>query len=469
MVLGLLCTLGCSTSHGLQDEVQAWADAVDRAACEREMRCESQTLERQRFRCYPGVGTIYTNGAAALAGEGALEFDADAAAACLAELEALPCHGDRLVDVAPSCRDALTPTRGLAEPCTPSRGAGWTGCEGRLFCASTDGCNGTCVEGGAPGESCETRTCGSSSCSFAGPPLEATCGGGPAPGSPCVDSCGAHLCLDGTCVEVPVVDVGEPCGLAVANCAEGSECLERTCRADGTGSVGEPCNGSGSCTRDLYCDEARRCAQHLPLGAACEFAHACGPDAPHCNRGVCSAEPPAEVVGCSTLVVGPWTRATPCPDGLSCDAENYECRPTAAIGAACDRWTNVCTEGARCVEGRCRTIVGDAADCDADHVCASTFECLDGRCAPLPELGEPCREACFGAECVAGTCTIRAPGAACDDGAQCESGLCRDGACTPVGSEGAPCGATRGRCARGLGCYGDADDVGRCLPLGRCG
>jgi hypothetical protein len=459
-----LCLIGCGTSHGVRDAVQAWAEAVDRAACEREMRCESQTLEWQRFRCYPGVGTIYTNGAAGLAGEGALEFDAEAAADCLAELEALPCHVDRGVDVAASCRDALTPTRGLGDPCTPSRGAGWTGCEGGLFCASTDGCSGTCVEGGAPGDTCEVRPC--VGCTLLSLDLGAVCVGLRV-GDPCAGSCAPLLCVDGVCEEPPVVGLGESCGLAVASCEEGSQCLEGTCRADGTGSVGEPCNGSGSCTRDLYCDPTRHCAQLLPPGAACEFARACGPDAPNCTRGVCSTEPPPDRDGCLSSL-GPWLTTWTCPSGESCDADEVECRPTAAIGATCDRWTNVCTEGARCVDGLCRTIVGHAEDCDDDHVCASTLECVDGRCAPLPELGDPCRDACFGAECVDGTCSARPPGAACDDGVQCESGLCRDGACMPVGAEGAPCGATRGRCARGLGCFGDADDVGRCLPI-TCG
>lgn len=460
-----VCLVGCSASHGLRDEVQAWADALDRAACEREMRCESQTVARLRVHCHPGVGTIFSNGAPALAAEGALAFDAAAAAACVAELEVLPCH---VVtpgrEETPSCWNALTPTRALGESCSPTPGR-WSGCAG-TYCASTDGCHGTCVAGGDAGDSCEVRGCTASSCSLWGSPPRAMC---VAPGGDrCEDTCPSRVCRDGVCVAVPVVGVGEACGPEVATCADGSECIDATCRPHRTGGVDDPCIGAASCMEGLWCDEGR-CAPLLPPGAACDSGRACGPEARHCTRGICSTDAPPEWTQCYGNHSGLWPPTRACPSGFSCDAEEQECRPTAALGEACDRWTNVCTEGARCVEGRCRTIVGDAEDCDADHVCASTLECLDGRCGPLPELGEPCRDACFGAECVAGTCTVRAPGAACDDGVQCDSGLCRDGACTPVGGEGAPCGASRGRCARGLACFGDADDVGRCLPLGRCG
>lgn len=453
--------VGCSASHGVDQGAQAFIDAIDDALCEREMRCEAQIDGPwARYHCHPSAGP-YWAGAPRATASGDLSFDAAAAEACLTELDAVPCHFE--MNPTPSCSGVFTPVRALGDRCTPHPN-GFTGCTDGAFCASSDGVRGTCVRGGAPGETCDVRPCAATRCLYLAAPATPVCEG-LEEGDACTGSCGELPCEDGTCVALPTRALGEPCGVGVAACVEDAHCVEGTCHPLASAGQGEPCFDRRTCASDLWCDRSGRCAPRLGPGATCTSSIQCGEDAPRCTRGICSVELLSDAPTCR-LGNGIWPGSGTCEDpALACNRMTLQCRPVVALGAACDSYTEVCEEGARCTDGRCVTIVSVDAACGADAVCAATLECRGGRCAALPLPGEPCTETCLAGECIAGECTMRPGGAACDEPEQCQSSQCFAGLCQPVSGEGGPCGTVAGRCAMGLVCLGDENDVGRCFRM----
>lgn len=461
----LATAVGCSASHDLDGAAAAWLEDVHAVACAREIRCDAQIREARRRHCDPDAGPWSGTARAVLHGD--LRFDAEAGARCIAELDALPCHLERSSEVTPSCWMVLTPLRALGERCTPAPHT-WTGCPTGTLCATSDGVSGECVAGGAPGDTCFVRPCAAGpACAAAAVP--ATCPGSDV-GDACEEGgCGAALrCEAGRCAELPVNQRGEPCGSGIARCEDPTTCVAGVCRADGTSEVGEPCGSAATCVVGLWCDREReRCAARLAPGAACAQGDACGDEAPFCTRGVCSTEAPPSAPNCPAGYSG-WGDSTACPEGLACHADSHSCRPVVALDELCDADAEVCVEGARCAEGRCRRVVPLDAACGPDALCAGRLECRSGRCTTMPHLGEPCVARCLDeSECRDGTCTALPTGAPCERHRDCASGRCFMGVCTPLSTEGGPCGGYRGTCAPGLGCFGDADDVGRCFPWPR--
>jgi hypothetical protein len=97
-------------------------------------------------------------------------------------------------------------------------------------------------------------------------------------------------------------------------------------------------------------------------------------------------------------------------------------------------------------------------------------------CTPLPTFGQSCTTRCLDADCIAGACTRRPDGASCadepsyyayrpEDGGLC-AGVCdATHTCVTGRSLGERCALVlQPPCARGLRCFGDANDHGVCAP-----
>ncbi|MHC4838436.1 MAG: hypothetical protein ACYTF3_09685 [Planctomycetota bacterium] len=286
------------------------------------------------------------------------------------------------------------------------------------------------------------------------------------------DACQTGACEDGECVyRAADPEVASEAGL----CDDGldNDC-DGTADADDTDCGGEctvaadcparACEGVAACT-DGQCE-------YRPLedGTACDDGDACT-EGDACTGGACRGDPldcgaPEDV--CSTR---------------RCDPALGRCVDTAVSdGVGCDDRTT-CTDGDRCVSGRC---VGVPRDCtDLDGAC-SLGVCTEetGECRAVPRSdGTPCAadDRCVpeGATCQAGACV--GEGVDCGD----LDGTCRVGRCDPetggcavealTGGEacddGDPC-TTNDRCGAD-GCTGTPRDcaaldgpctVGRCDP-----
>jgi hypothetical protein len=170
-----------------------------------------------------------------------------------------------------------------------------------------------------------------------------------------------------------------------------------------------------------------------------------------------------------------WATRDDCPSGRRCSRADGFCFTAVGLGDACDATTQ-CADGSRCVGGRCIVAVGPGDACTDDVVCPAGFVCAHGACAALPTFGQPCSDRCLDADCVAGSCVRRPDGASCADDpgpyfayygrdrSRCE-GACDEATqrCVPRLAIGAAC-AFYPDCARGLRCFGDANDHGVCAP-----
>ena len=79
---------------------------------------------------------------------------------------------------------------------------------------------------------------------------------------------------------------------------------------------------------------------------------------------------------------------------------------------SCDADVDVCTQGYRCISGRCRHIILPGEPCDTGDVCLTDHSCIDGVCAVEGGSYIPA-----GGACVAGTDV-------CVDGLACTDGYC---------------------------------------------
>jgi hypothetical protein len=203
-----------------------------------------------------------------------------------------------------------------------------------------------------------------------------------------LDACEAHLgdvpCaeqirdLDGPCADLWVGQqpTGGACGFDVESfvCEPGSEC---------------------SLSLDL-CGECRRVVEPgQPCGGATEESVTCGAAA-SCVDGACVARVPV---------------------GQSCGPDDS------------------CVLGARCESGTCAApnIVGVSDACDIANRCPYKSHCEGGVCVEDALIGDGCVApvGCASGWCASdGVCqALFAPGADCEESAQCSTGVCDQGRC----------------------------------------
>lgn len=151
------------------------------------------------------------------------------------------------------------------------------------------------------------------------------------PGCVCLESgdCnpGAVCGIDGLCSECPLG--AEMCACnADDSCNDGLVCTDGSCVADTCvpGAADCPCD-EGACGSGLYCDAestCRQCSSDIP-GCPCAADSTCGGDN-FCNVDVspnlcevCPSADKPDTCGC--------TADAQCAEGLTCDDDDFACRP----------------------------------------------------------------------------------------------------------------------------------------------
>lgn len=219
--------------------------------------------------------------------------------------------------------------------------------------------------------------------------------------------------------------------------------------------------------RGSACSDDDDCPSgHCVNNACCESA-SCGP-CEACNVpgavGVCSpATGQSDPESCAApLVCGP-TGACGAPDGHSCDDGGACASGRCTDGVCCDTdcvgGCNRCDLPARL--GRCTAV--STGDPGSDPSCAP-FACTGGQGCPSSCASDAdCAGGGVTGFCLDGDCILRkAPGEACDDGAECGSGFCSEGLCCTEACDDLCQSCTKARTGLADGRCGDIEDGAPC-------
>ncbi|HEY1099193.1 MAG TPA: hypothetical protein VGF99_09695, partial [Myxococcota bacterium] len=300
------------------------------------------------------------------------DFDADAFAACLAEIDACDAA---VFSEASACNAIFVGTRAIGEGCGSSGD-----CVPEAFCADSeatgcgvctvrvdvdgacdddddDGCvaGAHCVEGSCVQDLAVGARCNPDDGAFCAAPAE--CAGEPGEavctvavvavvtaGDPCEDICGTQpflfACVDNVCVDINVAQLGEPCDLSIENrvdhcvdslfgnntCADiDFDTLRGTCTARPTS--GACLDAEFPCADDFVCNDDNECVAAPGAGEACDFS---------------------------------------CVGGFYCDGDTATCVATKTAGAACFD-DDECATGLSCDFDR--EVCVDDDELDAGPVC----------------------------------------------------------------------------------------------------
>lgn len=307
--------------------IDAYNAELARAYCERFVRCGDYDTVERCLSFATTQGPITPSIRAAVAA-GLVDYDAEQAAACVAERAAMACaSGDasvRLENDSATCRGVLRAGRAIGDPCAIDAECASRNC-GALECQPDGCCQGRCVaamEESPIGQDCTNHAC--------------------AP----IAWCAAGLCA-------PLLPVGTGC-TSIDQCDFGLDCFD-TCQP--VSHAGDPCRtlaGVPTCgwVAGLTCNLATMiCEPPLGLGAACD------PAASRCQSS--------------------W---------LTCDPATMTCQPVARIGETCTPPYSRCEGGAFCAHageldpGVCLPLVDDGSPCEFDQQCAS------GTCSAVTRL-----------------------------------------------------------------------------------
>lgn len=314
----------------------------------------------------------------------------------------------------------------------PCAGADGTACTG------TSGASGRCYGG-----NCCTGCWDGARCN--GGRLGAACGTGGGACTSCIDSdpCTIDACPTGTCTNTMA-----PAGAA---CDDGLFCtISETCSAGGVCGAGIPnaCSDGVSCTADT-CNESTDSCSHAPASDTCIIDGWCVADGTPGPSPCVSCDSSRSTTAWSPVAAGTACGATTCSMGIVSGA------PTCDSMGTC-----VPPEAMTCVTGRCEDFVSCEPGCESGADCPAGYIC---------NLAAACER-------------LRALGAGCTDGSECESGSCADGVCCESACSG-PCvacdrfasagtcaphaagtdpeaGCGRGTCDGAGACLGDATDAG---------
>jgi hypothetical protein len=426
--------------------------------------------------------------------DGRTEVDNDAVAACLAVIEATGCN---------TIEDEEPPTG-----CVPPEPVEETPCDEDKLFIGTVGDGGQCS---SPGTSFECK-----------PGLACRSGGATGVNGACVEPGDVNdLCFfdaeckqelycsqfDGTC-QIPKAegetcvysnpdDPDPPAATLLVECAETLSCdpVTDTCVA--------ACQRGASCFSDLQCDEDAglqciigRCGLPRGIGLPCNANDDCESDRcdfdPNVSEFVCVAKlangdacngDDADCASgfCDTTVFE--CAAQVAPPGLCPSARDPQC-----ADSYCETTTVFCTSDTECVgSGTCDLVSGiceyycvalraDGAACTRGGQCQSET-CVNGFCRTVPLAdGEPCN---FASECESEFCGFEltrvctrlplANGGACTSGTQCSSGLCFAGQCDTGLGDGDRCDqAGTPPCGRDLYCDTESSPIA-CVPVREAG
>jgi len=292
-------------------------------------------------------------------------FDSDAAAACLAEMNAMVC-GDHLgpgrLWHSPACENVFHGVLSVGEPC-----AQWGDCA-RGYCQIDGVCPGICVAYKQLDEACgdEDDTIG----------------------------CDQELyCDEMRCKKR--LPVGHLCDEAPDACVIGSQCRATDPEDPSTcltlAASGGACSTSQDCVAPLACLSDGKCG-------ATSDGSPCGSNE-LCAGGLsCYAAMGEANTGChAPLEAGDeCTDWRACEAGLECapdtdDPDTRHCRGRAGVGESCDYVS--CEDELACVQegnvATCRTLQANGAACDSPSLCVSGV-CRDQQCSPPGAESEDC-------------------------------------------------------------------------------
>jgi hypothetical protein len=176
-------------------------------------------------------------------------------------------------------------------------------------------------------------------------------------------------CQQGKCVVVRLAKAGESCGTSspASECDEGLVCddVSLVCRTPRT--EGAACNSRDGCDQalGLACDKGSgRCGRAPALGEPCSYGCQAGAYCPSGSKPLCvplgtdgapceRSDQCAPTHHCLGTCVRRVAAGQPCSTSDACAAGTFcakgQCRPIAALGAACEGDDDeVCVPGARC-------------------------------------------------------------------------------------------------------------------------
>jgi hypothetical protein len=304
---------------------------------------------------------------------GSINYDPDAASACLGELSVLACWRASAAD----CSRVFSGTIPEGGSCFLAA-IGADECVSGSHCVADVACPGTCVRYAQLGESCSGDD--SSLPTFCSPEL--TCGpnalcetdSGPSPsvGTPCssIDDCltlDIALSCKGSSGPVAVpgqtaADGGAPAGTCQAPgddgpCVSEFDCRSKICsEATSTSTqfsclppkvAGDACvRNFDQCGPGTYCGPASECVLDPSVGQSCAGL---GLERPQCANGVCDSTSwtcvPFGKQGDPCLMYS-------CSVGLTCDSyASGTCLPSCIRGSACGAPGQVCCAGQLCHSG----------------------------------------------------------------------------------------------------------------------
>ena len=317
-------------------------------------------------------------------------------------------------------------------------------------CGNAGDCNsGQCVDGVC----CESQCDGACrSCALPGSP--GRCVNLPAgasdPRKTCSDggstACGQNGLCDGN-GSCQVYPVGTKCGSA--SCKQGSFTDTPTCNQSGqcvapSSRSCNPyvCNGnacSTGCAQDSDCVAPNTCVNgscgKKQGGAQCSSKDEC--DSGFCAQGVCcNAECTDACEACNLPASTGF--CTVVPDGTLDPQEKCEVTDKSSCGT-----TGACRAGACayvdnltvCKAAVCANTTSQtpASTCDGRGTCVTpadtscgTFLCSNGGCLSSCKSDSDCVSP---NTCASNSCGLKAKGASCTDGVQCNSGFCTEGVC----------------------------------------
>ena len=332
--LAIGCSSALSPSPSGSPEVASFCRAVINASAERSYACEGGSREALTAQLQ---ATDFCNAAAVAIGAAHVEFDAGAAAACLADVAHLACWQN--LNASPNCTKVFTGTVAAGGACYPTMPMGAQECAPGTVCvASGSDCTGTCVAGAitprpvAIGKACTgTSDCvgdeGTLTCAGPGGPIQSGVGTCqvPADSGPCnsdgdclTGACaGASGTTRGTCQ--PPKHVGDACTPTGGDCGTGTTCAAATSTCVVYPSVGQSCAGDDNVANrclDGICDPSGKCVRYGKRGDPCEAAFQT------CGVGM-----------------------------VTCDATTLRCEPTCTPGNGCGGRGQVCCAGRRCNAG----------------------------------------------------------------------------------------------------------------------
>jgi hypothetical protein len=308
--------------------------AVLDAAVEHEYACQGGSREAYAAQIR---ALDFCNAVAPVIGASHVMFDAQAAAACLADLPGLDCWQNAYASE--NCRKVFTGTVYEGRNCYPSLPMGAQECvPGTICMAQGNDCTGTCVSGSvtprlvAIGMACNVASeCvgdnGALTC--AGPNGPIASGPGtcqpPAATGPCFydSDCSTNICSGavgttaGTCQAAKHLD--DSCEQSSGQCGPGTWCALDTCIQ--LPSIGQQCGGDSGVLNqclDGFCDSNRMCVRYARKGELCQ----------------------------------PLSYGSPCGLGVNqCDSTTLQCTPMCMPGNGCGAPNQMCCAGQRCNAG----------------------------------------------------------------------------------------------------------------------